>query len=151
MNPNPQNQTGNNQDWDACPTGELTRLGDGLRMKAAKHQRAQSIRLGGLVTALLLVAFVGYQVTTGALAPGEQISCQACANMFDEYHAHLTTAESMGATELEQMEGHLAYCKKCRDAFETTYPGIMPEALQVAGFGLFGLYVLATSGVLRRK
>jgi hypothetical protein len=127
-------------DWQACPPGELTRM---ARRLSARERRARFSQLAsnGLLSMLLFAAgailvggFVIYEEPTFG-----GISCTDCLSHADEYHNHLVGKVTMADVELVgRIETHLELCLCCRAKFRQAYPEVPPEQVATSEmrFGL---------------
>jgi hypothetical protein len=121
-------------DWQACPPGELTRM---ARRLSARERRARFSQLAsnGLLSMLLFAAgailiggFVIYEEPTFG-----GISCTDCLSHADEYHNHLIGKVTMADVELVgQIETHLELCLCCRVKFRQAYPEVLPKQVAIS-------------------
>jgi len=113
-------------DWQACPPGEITRL---VKRLDSRERRARFGQLAttGLVSMLLFAAgailfggFVAYEEPTFG-----GIACTDCLAHAAEYHEHLVGSEPVADAELMgKIKTHLEMCPCCRAKFHQAYPDV---------------------------
>lgn len=127
-------------DWSPCAGGELSGLGQRLRATESRRQQARfatGIAGTGVAALLLVSAFVPGLGLTPDLS-GNGISCQQCVAWMPAYEEQLVAkgelaSATLTAAEATSVAAHLDVCPKCREKFESMYPGVL--AGTAAGFG----------------
>lgn len=117
-------------DWEVCPSGELTRMVVRLDARGRRARARQLAGAAGLSAAVVAVAvIVGGSLSDGGRAGRPHyggISCATCNDHFANYHAHLTGDQPLAdAALVASMETHLAKCDLCGPKFEMNYPGVL--------------------------
>lgn len=146
MNASIEHDTNPEGGWSPCDQGELSGLGRRLRATEARRQQARFATgiAGTAVAALLLVfAFVPGLGLTPDLS-GDGISCQQCVAWMPAYEEQLVAkgelaSSTLTAAQATSVAAHLDICPKCREKFESMYPGVL--AGTAAGFGWLTLAV----------
>lgn len=128
----------NSADWSPCPAGTLGELGG--RMRANETRRTVLKTVGGVAT-LALIAVLAVNLMPSAATGG--ITCQQCVAQMPEYQLHLTAESDLAAADAEAMAAHLDTCPKCRNYFESKYPGVLTAAVS-AGLGWASLTLLGS-------
>jgi hypothetical protein len=118
-------------DWQACPSGELTQMVGRLNARERRARFAQ-LASSGLMSMLLFAAGAilvgGFVIYQEPMFGG--ISCTDCLSHANEYHDHLLGSSPMADVELaSQIETHLEECLCCRTKFGQAYPDIPMERL----------------------
>jgi len=121
----------NQDDWQACPPGEITRLVNRLNSRERRARFGQ-LATTGLVSMLLFAAgailfggFVAYEEPTYG-----GIACTDCLAHAAAYHDHLVGSETVADVELiGKIKTHLEMCSCCRAKFHQAYPDIPLDQL----------------------
>ena len=123
-NLNRANDLRDGDQWEACPTGELTQLVD--RLDAAQR-RARSRQVYGTalastaVFAVVVLALGSFFEPSGSNYGG--INCAYCRNHLPDYYPHLTGEVVLADAEfVASMKVHLEKCTFCRSKFRSLYP-----------------------------
>lgn len=110
--------------WDACPTGELSQMVDRLD---AVQRRARSKQIYGTalastaVFAVVVLALGSFFEPSGSNYGG--INCAYCRNHLPDYYPHLTGEVELDDAEfVASMKVHLEKCTFCRAKFRSLYP-----------------------------
>lgn len=134
-------------EWDACPVGELQRLGRERRRSVRQRRLVAPIAATAAVVAVTAVLW-----SSGRFSPGG-IGCATCVARFDGYHEYLLRVDAGQPpveedARLAEVRRHLEGCESCRGAFERAYPDVAGvTAALSAGFAtaIAGLAVAATA------
>ncbi len=117
---------GNRRDeqWDACPGGELMQMVhrlDASQRRARGMQVAKTALLSTAVFACVVLA-LGSFMGSGDLQLGG-IHCDYCQGRLAEYYPHAAgELVHEDATFVTSMETHLENCEFCRGKFNAMYP-----------------------------
>ena len=112
------------EQWDACPAGELTQMVhrlDASQRRARGKQVAKTALLSTAVFACVVLA-LGSFMGSGDMQFGN-INCDYCQSHLAEYYPH-AAGESVheDATFVTSMETHLENCEFCREKFSAMHP-----------------------------
>ncbi len=111
-------------EWQQCPSGELTKMVHRLDASQRRSRNRQVLRTATMSTAL----FAGVVIALGSWMSARDasyggISCSQCRDGMAEYHSSVAgefkMADSAFATS---MRTHLNQCTFCRSRFEALYP-----------------------------
>ncbi|MCG8448088.1 MAG: hypothetical protein MI725_00730 [Pirellulales bacterium] len=133
IDPNQHDPSSN--DWDVCPTGELSQMA--ARLDAAQRRASRNRLYGGTLACTALFAVVVLSVGSFLNSDGVKhggIGCRECMSNFAAYHDHLTEANLLADAKLiASMATHLEKCDLCRGEFNAAYPGVLVSNLSAVG------------------
>ena len=121
-----------NDEWQDCPSGEMSQLVKRLNSKQKRVQSAQLLKAA--TVCILLVAagvfFTGSMLDSQPILDSQEpkyggITCSQCKLHFASYRDHKTAAAPMEEALATSMATHLKDCNICRSFFEKTYPGVL--------------------------
>jgi|GEM_PF-3047968 len=113
--------------WEACPTGEISRMAD--RIEATQRHRRRKQVFGTALASTALFACV--VLVVGSLwGPSNSfygsLACSQCRSHFNEYQAHLAGQAPLPDADLvSSMQIHLEKCVLCQGRFNALYPGLL--------------------------
>lgn len=114
----------NQEDWQACPSGELARMT--ARLDAGlRGARFRQLSVTGLMS--LLICAAGTILLGGFVFYAEPtfggITCTDCLTHADEYHGYMVGKNpTMDPDLAKKIKKHLKKCGCCRAKFHETYP-----------------------------
>ncbi len=119
------NKTRQNDDqWDACPGGELTQMVHRLDASQRRARSKQVFKTALVSTAVFACVVLAFGSVVGSVGPQYGgISCSYCRNHLAEYHPHVAgELVHQNAAFVASMKTHLEKCKLCRGKFNVMYP-----------------------------
>ena len=113
-----------NDDWQACPPGELSRMA--ARLDAGlRGARTRQLAVTGLMS--MLVCAAGTILLAGFVFYAEPsfggISCTDCQTHADEFHGYMVGKNpTMDPDLAKQIKKHLKKCDCCRAKYQESHP-----------------------------
>ena len=110
--------------WDACPPGELSKMVhrlDASQYRARNQQVIKTALISSAVFACVVLALGSLAGPRGAQFGG--INCDFCRSHMAEYQPHAAGEVVHQDTDfISSMKTHLEHCPICREKFNAMYP-----------------------------
>ena len=110
--------TNQNDQWDSCPPGEITRMVAAVHRKRRQATIKWFASLGGSVCLVLAVLTVATVVWVNQL-PAKNLTCREVVDYMQEYHQGI-----LGVGITASIEAHLSDCPSCNDHYEEYDDGV---------------------------